>query len=38
MEEEMKRNQEEMEAMKTSWEERMKEQNEENAVCYPTST
>lgn len=32
MEEEMKRNQEEMEAMKKSWEERMKEQNEENAV------
>lgn len=28
----MKKNQEEMEAMKKSWEERMKEQNAENAV------
>ena len=32
MEEEMKKNQEEMEAMKKSWEERMKEQNNANAV------
>lgn len=32
MEEEMKRNQEEMEVMKKSWEERMKEQNDANSV------
>lgn len=32
MEEEMKRNQEEMEAMKKSWEERLQEKNAENAV------
>jgi len=32
MEEEMKRNQEEMEAMKKSWEERLKEQQNENSV------
>ena len=39
MEEEMKRNQEEMEAMKKSWEERMKESNDANAVSlYGQST